>query len=163
MTQARMTRVAALLGIAVAVMLLQSACTQKVPPPNAPGPSPPPVTPDSVQVIFDDNCAFSGCHGGSDPAAGLDLSAARSYAMLVGVPSQTCGSLLRVKPFKPDSSCLIKRLTGEVAPQMPIGGSLSAAQVNVIRNWIAEGARSGAPAAALAAGEAADLLVRRLP
>ena len=162
MTQARVTRVAAL-GIAVAVMLLQSACTEKVVPPNAPGPPPPSVTPDSVQVIFDGSCAFSGCHGGSAPAAGLDLSAAHSYRMLVDVPSQACASLLQVKPFKPDSSCVIKRLTGEVPPQMPIGGSLSAAQVNVIRNWIAEGAKPGGPAAALAAGEAADLLVRRIP
>ncbi len=146
-TQTRMTRVATLLGIAVAVMLLQSACTQKVPPPNAPGPSPPPVTPDSVQVIFDDNCAFSGCHGGSDPAAGLDLSAALSYQMLVDVPSQACASLLRVKPFKPDSSCLIKRLTGEVAPQMPPGSSLTAAQVAVIRGWIQQGAGPAPPPA----------------
>ena len=144
------------------MMLLQSACTQKIPLPNAPGPPPPPVTPDSVQAIFDGNCAFSGCHGGSAPVAGLDLSAAHSYRLLVDIPSQTCTSLLRVKPFKPDSSCVIKRLTGEVPPQMPPGG-LSTAQVNVIRNWITEGARPGGPAAALAAGEAADLLVRRLP
>ena len=161
MTQARVTRVAAL-GIAVAVMLLQSACTEKVVAPNAPGPPPPPVTPDLVQVIFDGNCAFSGCHGSSAPAGGLDLSAAHSYGMLVDVPSQACMSLLRVKPFKPDSSCVIKRLTGEVPPQMPIGGSLSAAQMNVIRNWIAEGAKPGGPAAALAAGEAADFRVGRL-
>ena len=147
--QVRMTRVAARLGIAVAMMMLQSACTEKVPLPNAPGPPRPLVTPDSVQVIFNDNCAFSGCHGSSSPAAGLDLSASHSYDALVGVSSQTCGSLSRVTPFKPDSSCLIKRLTGEVTPRMPPGGSsLTGAQVTAIRGWIQQGAGPASPPAA---------------
>ena len=122
-------------------LLAHLGCTEKVPAPSAPRPQPA-VVPDSVQVIFTASCAFSGCHAGSDPAGGLDLTQERAYGALVGVASNSCGPLSRVKPFQPDSSCLVKRVEGQVTPQMPPGGSLTSGEQAVIRGWIQQGAGS---------------------
>ncbi len=131
---------AAMLVLWVVATLSQAACTTKVPTPTAPPPQGPSLVPDSVQVIFTDNCAFSGCHAGASPAGGLDLGPDSSFAALVGVPSQSCSPLVRVRPSRPDSSCLMLRLTGAVAPQMPLGGSPTPAQTAVVRGWIEQGA-----------------------
>jgi hypothetical protein len=93
-----------------------------------------------VQAVFDRSCAASECHSGRFPAAGLDLSRDSSYARLVDVPSFACDPLVRVRPYRPDSSCLVQRLSGEVGPQMPAGGTITAAELATIRHWIEVGA-----------------------
>jgi len=130
----------AILVSTLASLAGQQGCTTKVHP-MAPPPTVTHVTPDSIQVIFDDNCAVTGCHTQPDPHAGMDLSRGASYAALVGVPSLACTGLLRVKPFSPDSSCLIKRITGAVLPQMPkLAAPLPDTTIARIRNWIQDGA-----------------------
>ncbi len=138
---------ASMLLLWVVATLSQAACTRKVSAPAPPPPQGPSLVPDSVQVIFTDNCAFSGCHAGTGPAAGMDLGRDSSYAALVGVPSRSCAPLLRVRPSRPDSSCLMLRLTSTVAPQMPLGGSLTPAQIAVVRGWIEQGAGPAVAAA----------------
>lgn len=49
----------------------------------------------------------------------------------------------KVTPGNPAQSVLIKRLTGEVPPQMPAGGQpLTRDQIQTITNWIQEGAKN---------------------
>jgi len=110
-------------------------------------PPPPPASGfAAVQSIFTGNCAFSGCHAGASPQQGMDLSAGRSYDNIVGVAAHEVPRLLRVAPNNPDSSYLLIKLEGEagsvggVGTQMPLGGMLSQAQVNTVRDWIASGA-----------------------
>src|SRR6184192_4714934 len=52
------------------------------------------------------------CHSGAGAPQGLQLDAAHSYALLVGVPSNEEPSLLRVKPGFPDSSYIVLKLEG---------------------------------------------------
>ena len=105
-----------------------------------------PVTLATIQPIFTQNCALSGCHVGASALMGLDLSDGQAYANLVEQQSLEAPSLPLVSPFNPDSSYLVMKLEG--SPQiatgtlvMPIGRSpLDQEVINTIRTWIAEGA-----------------------
>jgi hypothetical protein len=122
------------------VLLALGACTTKFKP-LVPvlGPL---ETPDSVQAIFSANCAETpGCHTGPTPTGDQDLSAGKSYAMIVDHVSSACAPLMRIRPFYPDSSCIMERITGRVQPQMPLGGPyLAPADTSIIFNWIKVGA-----------------------
>ena len=88
------------------------------------------------------------CHAGAAAPLGFRLDAASAFAMLVNAPSVEVPSLRRVSPGNPDSSYLIQKLEGHAAVggQMPLGQTpLPQATIDVIRQWIANGA---APAAA---------------
>ena len=102
---------------------------------------------DDVQPIFTANCAFSGCHAGSNPAQGMNLSDGQAYANIVNVQSNESG-LLRVDPGNPDQSYLVHKIQGTQGTvggsggQMPLGGTpLTQAQINLIREWITNGAQ----------------------
>jgi hypothetical protein len=94
-----------------------------------------------VQPIFTRSCAKGGCHAGTATAQGLNLEAGKSYVNLVRVPS-TEVSLNRVEPGRIDLSYLINKLEGTgIGDQMPQGGPfLPDAEVQVIKDWIAQGA-----------------------
>jgi mono/diheme cytochrome c family protein len=94
-----------------------------------------------IQPIFTANCVE--CHSGGSAPRGLRLDAQNSYANLVNVNSSEVPSLKRVKPSDPDNSYLVHKIEGTAAvgARMPLGGPpLSAAEINLIRQWIAEGA-----------------------
>jgi hypothetical protein len=126
--------------------------------PITPGGTTPPLSADfdSLQAnIFTPICSV--CHVGGSAPEGLQLDAAHSYNLLVGVPSTEVPSLLRVKPGDPDNSYLIQKLEGTAAvgARMPRGGPyLSAETIAFIRQWIT----NGAPPSAAAAAQAADPL-----
>jgi hypothetical protein len=83
------------------------------------------------------------CHVGATAPQGLRLDSANSYALLVGVASQENPALQRVAPGDPNNSYLIKKLEGtaSVGGRMPLGGTpLSQADIDVIRQWITDGA-----------------------
>lgn len=112
---------------------------------------PPPLTADFQSIqdnVFTPICVR--CHSGAGAPEGLALDAAHSYALLVGVPSNEDAGLLRVKPGVPDSSYLILKLQGSpgiVGAQMPFGGPpLPQATIDVIRQWITNGAANGVTA-----------------
>ena len=86
------------------------------------------------------------CHSGAAAPEGLQLDAAHSYALLVGVPSAEVPGVVRVKPGDPTDSYLIQKLQGSsgiVGAQMPFGGPyLPQSTIDVIREWITAGAQA---------------------
>ncbi len=119
------------------------------PPPADPPPDPPPpgasFGPNFSEIqaaVFTTTCATSGCHAGANPAASLNLEAANSYAMLVGVASSQDANIERVNAGNPDISYLIQKLEGTAATGdvMPPSGMLPQVDIDVIRQWISDGA-----------------------
>lgn len=113
--------------------------------------APPPLTANlqSIQAnIFTPICTR--CHVGAGAPQGLQLDSVHSYALLVGVPSSEQSDVLRVKPGDPDHSYLILKLEGAngiVGAQMPFGGPyLPQSTIDVIRQWITDGAQPAAAA-----------------
>ena len=102
---------------------------------------------DIQPTVFTPICA--GCHsggGGSLPSSLNLTSAADSHANLVSVASSQQQALNLVEPGNPDDSYLIRKLEGGPnisGGQMPQGGPfLSQATIDVIRQWITEGAQN---------------------
>ena len=130
-------------------------------PPTAPTPTPTTPTPttptppatgtltatlSSIQrEVFNPVCVVH--HGPSAAEAGLDISEGRSFENLVNVPSTQVGLDL-VTPNDAENSYLIHKLDGRagiVGARMPIssgGGFLPDEVVDVIKQWINEGARN---------------------
>jgi hypothetical protein len=99
-----------------------------------------------IQPIFTASCALSGCHAGAGAAQGMDLSEGNAYGSIVNVPSNE-STLLRIKPFEPDSSYLIHKVQGTQASvggsgvQMPRGAPpLSQEVIDLMRAWVSKGA-----------------------
>ena len=102
-----------------------------------------------VQPIFTATCAFSGCHVGSDPQEGQNLSAGQTFSNVVNVASNELPTMDRVEPGQPDSSYLVHKIQGThlqvggSGDRMPLARSpLSQAEIDVIRAWIQAGAMS---------------------
>jgi hypothetical protein len=101
-----------------------------------------------VQAIFTSSCTDQSCHTAADQAGDLALEPGSSHAALVGVlsanPAALSAGLLRVSPGNPDTSFLMTKLTTPLHGQgskMPLGKPpLTAAQIQVIRDWITHGA-----------------------
>jgi hypothetical protein len=93
--------------------------------------------------VFTPSCALSFCHGDA-MMADLDLREGSSFGELVNVPSVEDPSRFRVEPFNPDDSYLICKLEAcstMIGQQMPlIGGPLDQPVIDVIRQWITDGA-----------------------
>ncbi|MEX2399809.1 MAG: hypothetical protein WD423_03490 [Rhodothermales bacterium] len=124
----------------MSVGILLSACSQDNP-----------VEPDVVMLadvqsqVFDASCAVSGCHAGDDPAGALNLTSGASFDALVNVPSTEVPELLLVEPGNAADSYLYIKIVGgdriaEGTLRMPIGRDLTPAQIDLVRNWIDDGA-----------------------
>ena len=98
------------------------------------------VTFDQVQSdIFDASCASSSCHGGARTPT---LTSGQSFANIVNVAS-TQGTDY-VEPGDPDQSYIMNKVLGTGSGgQMPPSGALSDAKIQLLRDWIAQGASSG--------------------
>jgi Big-like domain-containing protein len=120
---------------------------------------------ESIQEnVFTPIC--SKCHIGASAPEGLQLDAAHSYNLLVGVPSVEQPMLDRVKPNDPDNSYMVLKIEG--APgidggQMPLGETpLPQSTIDAIRQWITNGAlnsQSSALAAAITQAAASAFTV----
>ena len=103
---------------------------------------------DSIQSnVFTPLCEH--CHAGANAPVGLRLDAANSYALLVGIASGEQPNLMRVAPGDPNNSYLIQKLEGTAAigERMPAGlPALPQADINVIRQWITDGAQPSSAA-----------------
>ncbi len=135
-------------GLSILAALTLTSCGGgggggSAPPSNTGGGTPP------LQANFDsiqDNvltAICTSCHIGASAPLGLRLDAVNAFALLVGVASAQVPGLLRVDPGDPNNSYLIQKLEGTAAVggRMPLGGSaLAQADIDVIRQWIADGA-----------------------
>jgi hypothetical protein len=118
-------------------------------------------------VIFQPNCASGSCHDPATAAAGLDFSTPdRGYTSLTGLwvwivdPSKAgaagcghpagtkagtivCERMYRplVTPYDPAQSRLISVLRGRDAPRMPPDRPLDEADIELVEDWILNGAR----------------------
>ena len=86
------------------------------------------------------------CHVTGEELGGLGLAPSLAYEQLVNADSQQ-SSMVRVKPGAPDDSYLLHKLTGTHLDQggtgtrMPQGlPPLADAQIDLISQWIAQGA-----------------------
>ena len=114
-----------------------------------PAPPPPPGAPlaptlASIQAnVFSVECAASGCHGGAGAQQGMRLDPGFSAGNLICVHSPRDPALIRVIPGNPDASFIIQKLEGTqtLGDRMPQGGPyLDQSTINVIRQWIQDGA-----------------------
>ena len=109
-------------------------------------PAAPAATFSEIQdTIFTPTCATAGCHSGSNPPDGLNLTTGMAYGDIVNVASVQMPALLLVEPGDPDNSYLVRKIQGAgiVANRMPLGGApLSQEAIDLVRQWVAEGAMS---------------------
>lgn len=119
----------------------------------------------SIQAqVFTPIC--TACHAGAAAPLGLRLEEGASYALLVNAPSVEVPALMRVQPGNPDASYLIQKLEGtaEVGGRMPLNGPpLPQATIDVIRQWITDGAMDGAAGASSDTGVQAAKLTAVAP
>lgn len=101
------------------------------------------------QTIFTPLCATVGCHSGPSPTGSLSLEDGQSHGQLVGVapivPLAAQAGQLRVDPGHPENSFLLVKVSGtpplgEGSPMPLTGAPLTATQIEMIRDWILEGA-----------------------
>ncbi len=101
--------------------------------------------------VFTASCAFSTCHGDGGGNAGLSLLDGLSYSELVAIPAEgdekygpPPEGAIRVVPGDPDASYLVTKLSGEgdyVGTLMPGASGLDAERLELVRQWISEGAQ----------------------
>jgi len=99
---------------------------------------------ENVQPIFTKSCAHPSCHGDAK-SAGMQLSEGVAYDNIVNVKSSEDPHFMRIKPTEPDSSYLAMKIEGRqtVGMRMPLtGGPLTDKQIQVIRSWVAAGAKN---------------------
>ncbi len=94
--------------------------------------------------IFDLNCAISGCHTGSNPPQGMNLSSGQAFSNIVNAASMQVPTLKRINPGNPEQSYLYQKILGGPAimfSRMPLGRDpLSDDQIRIIMEWIGGGA-----------------------
>lgn len=110
----------------------------------------------SVEAMFRDKCAGSGCHGADSPAAGLDLVTDGAFARMLGAPSSACGAG-EIAASGPEDSALVQKIEGASAcgARMPLGGeALSPGEITCVKEWIAAGLDAGVTAGDAGSGGA---------
>jgi hypothetical protein len=89
-----------------------------------------------VEPLMQQTCVAAGCHGGTQPAANLNLEYDVCWHSLIDY----LPPIVIVK--NGNTSPLIKYLDGRLAPQMPLRQQpLTTNQINGVKKWIDEGAR----------------------
>src|SRR5262245_9537256 len=88
--------------------------------------------------------AASPCHGSGSPGAGLRMfDSSTAYSALVNVASTTslcgaAGATTRVIPGNPDQSCLVAFYVGRLKDDLKW---VDQSEIDLVRRWIADGAR----------------------
>lgn len=102
-------------------------------------------TEDSPGGFFGGKCVF--CHYAGSPNPGLDLTDVFGPNGLVNVDATYRGDMKRVLPGDPENSLMILKVRAEgadsdIGAQMPYSyDELNDRQIEVVRQWIVEGAR----------------------
>ncbi len=90
-----------------------------------------------VSPLLQQTCVAAGCHGGSQPAANLNLEYNVCWHSLIDY----LPPIVLVK--NGNNSPLVMYLDGRLAPQMPRGSQpLTKNQINGVKKWIDEGAKN---------------------
>jgi mono/diheme cytochrome c family protein len=93
-----------------------------------------------VRPILQRHC--QGCHQPNIKSSNLDLT---SYEGLMAGGKRGPG----LKPGSPSESMIVKSISGEIQPRMPMGQApLGAVEIEAIRQWIESGAADDTPAEA---------------
>ena len=132
-------------------LLLSGCAGEGIVDPAGPGPSCTDVAPFRPELhciqrlVFTPTCAVAGCHLSPNAQLGQDLSEGMALASIVGVRSAEMPALFRVEAGDPAHSYLILKLEGDpnviLGDRMPLGGPyLSQVEIDVIRQWILDGA-----------------------
>ena len=107
----------------------------------------PPITTSDLLVRIQDTIftpVCSGCHSGSQAPQGLRLENTDvSFEFLVNVTAIGNADFSRVVPDDADNSFLVLKIEGDprAGQRMPLGSApLSTQQIQLIRNWIDQGA-----------------------
>lgn len=110
------------------------------------GPTPIECTPknDTYTVTYGDlvaivkgSCSGTGCHTDGGTSGGLSLDDDGLSQNTIGVAATSGGGLFRIHPGDPSQSYLYQKLTGDAAPQMPLGGpALTTEQIEMFQEWI---------------------------
>jgi hypothetical protein len=101
-----------------------------------------------VQPILSANCALSGRHVGPMPSGGLNLVEGATFESTVNVAAAEFSSAIRVVPYYPHFSFLLRELQREargIPPNMPHvhrDVAFTQEEMHVIRAWIRAGARN---------------------
>jgi hypothetical protein len=96
------------------------------------------------QGLYSGCTAASPCHGSGPAGASLAMtSSSGAYSALVNVASRTslctsAGATMRVIPGNPDGSCLVAFYIGRLKDDLKW---VNQAEIDLVRRWIAEGAR----------------------
>lgn len=123
------------LAIAILIGGLYTSCRKDVGPLVVPPAVTTPVSfRNDVQPIFNASCIS--CHNASHQY--LQLDSCCSYYELFFTGS----SAPYIDTLTPSNSLLIKRMTGEIGPTMPLTGQLPQDQIDLVLRWIEEGARN---------------------
>jgi|CXWL01.1.fsa_nt_gi hypothetical protein len=109
--------------------------------------SAPPTFTHHVAPVFAAHCAMNGCHA-PPVSAHLDLRPSDAYEQIVAMASVEDTTMVRIDPWRPDSSYLLRKVS-----ECPEGGCyfghrmpaadrapLTPAQIAVLRRWIEAGA-----------------------
>jgi hypothetical protein len=95
-------------------------------------------------TVFTPHCALAGCHAAPAPEQGMNLSEGLAYGFTVGVDSVELPGFKRIAPGNAADSYLSMKITGDPRiffDRMPIGGTLTAAEIDLVRAWIEAGAQ----------------------
>ncbi len=110
-----------------------------------------PVKFSQVQQVFNTHC--TSCHPSVNGA--LNLTAGKSYKALVGAGAVEAPGQVRVVAGDPKRSFLLTKIAGDpslgdippIGTRMPPGQpAIPAAEIELVRNWIAQGAKNDAGA-----------------
>ena len=98
-----------------------------------------------IQPLLTANCTGNACHDAMVPAEGLNLTAAASYGELVNKPSGQCSAYKLVEPTAPERSYVVMKLSAGgpcfIGTRMPKAAmALSSTQIQLVRDWIYNGA-----------------------
>lgn len=96
-----------------------------------------------IQPIFSSSCVSSSCHG-TPGQMGLILESGQAYAKLVNISSTEEPSKKRVLPNDAQNSYLVIKIEGRqtIGARMPLGGSLTNDNIQLIKNWTNKGAKN---------------------
>ena len=126
------------IGIALTAMAATAAVAAPAKPAAKPAAAGAPIVfSKEIAPIFKSAC--NACHSGAKPAGGYATDSV--MALMKGGKGGPA-----VIPGKSKDSRLQKYLVGTLKPQMPIGGALPKAQIDLIARWIDSGAKTDAAA-----------------